>query len=148
MHSMPSLVSISLSLSLSISLSVYLSLSLHLSLSVYLSLSLFLSRLTDRLPTCLTPPPKCEDELLELLAQQVSTERKQEEAMEKLEARQGPRAPDVCLCECVCACICVCVTCTHIYAHTYTHLYSDPGSRAPAERKQRLVCLDAELPLL
>jgi len=38
----------------------------------------------------------------------------------------------------------VCVTCTHIYAHTYTHLYSDPGSRAPAERKQRLVCLDAD----
>jgi Ca2+-binding EF-hand superfamily protein len=33
--------------------------------------------------------PKCEDELRELLAQQVSTERKQEEAMQKLEARQA-----------------------------------------------------------
>jgi len=39
--------------------------------------------------------PKCEDELRELLAQQVSTERKQEEALEKIEARQASLAHEL-----------------------------------------------------
>ena len=92
-----------------------------ISLPLSLSLSLSPACLTDSLPAGLTRTPKCEDELRELLAQQVSTERKQEEAMEKLEARQGPRAPDLCLFECLCACMCVynLYICVCIYIYTF-----------------------------